>query len=182
MRLRTSPHFVSATVLAVAGVFSFLSLAAVSRATAPSTNTPRCHESKIQETVQPRRLAKDAVESYAAWISFTNVGALCSMPLGYLSVEALSGSTVLARFSIPGGLISASNDLRTGQSRRAKIGVDRTDYPALGKSCKPKAANTIEVLPVYNGWPKKSFHLSPTVLVCTGSSSNFGGNWLFVTP
>jgi hypothetical protein len=102
------------------------------------------------------------------------------MPVVYVGFEALSGSSVLASSTTPTSEVTGNNVLRTGQSARAQIAVMRTG--GFGKGCKPKAANTFEVLPGYHSWPKKSFHLSPTVLVCTGSSDDLGGSWLFKTP
>ena len=181
MKIRALPRVVSAAALAVAGAISLCSLSAATSANALTTKAPHCRASQIRETLQPIKLAKNAIESYEAWVSFTNTGALCNMSVVYVSLEALSGSTALAYSVVTTNLVSGNIVLRAGQAARTEIGVGRTNDPALGKSCKPKAANTFEVLPVYNGWPKKSFRLSSTVLVCTGSSDNLGGGWLLKT-
>lgn len=182
MRLQALPRVVAASAFAVAGVFASLSLSGATPAYAVSTTAPHCKVSQIRETLQPVKVAKNATESYKAWVTFTNTGATCNMPVVHIGFEALSGSSVLAHSTTPLNEDVGNNVLRTGQSARAQIAVMRTGGSAFGKGCKPKAANTFEVLPVYHGWPTKSFHLSPTVLVCTSSSDNLGGGWLFKTP
>ena len=180
MKLQVLPRVVAASAFVVASVFASLSLSVATPAYAVSTTAPHCKASQIRETLEPVKVAKNAVDSYKAWVVFTNTGATCNMPVVYLTFKALSGFTVLASSVYSGPFIGGNNVLRTGQSARAQIGVERAG--AFGKGCKPKAANTFLVSPVYTGWQKKSFHFSPTVLVCTGASNNLTGGWLKKTP
>lgn len=100
------------------------------------------------------------------------------MPATYVSIEAMSGSSSLAASAVPADLRVGNDFLRTGDSVRVRIVVQRTGDPAFGKGCDPKAADSLAVLPVYRGWPKKIFDLSPPVPVCTSNDDNLGGGWL----
>jgi hypothetical protein len=117
-----------------------------------------------------------------AWIYFTNVGSRCNLPTVHVSIGALSGNTMLAYSVVLTNLVSGNNVLLTGQSARAEIAIEPTNDPAFRKSCQPKSADRLEVLPLYDGWPKKYFPLSPKVLVCTGGSDNLGGGVLLKSP
>ena len=182
MRLQVLTRVVAASALAVAGVFAGLSLSEPTPAYAVSTTAPHCKASQIRETLQPVKVAKNAQESYKAWVVFANNGGRCNMSIVDIGLEALSGSSVLEASATPTSFVSDNIFLHTGQSARAQIAVMGTGGSAFPASCKLKAANTLEVLPLYRGWPKRSFHLSPTVLVCTGGDINLVGNYLSKTP
>ena len=48
--------------------------------------------------------------------------------------------------------------------------------------CDAIAANRLVVLPLYNGWTKRSFRLAHTVLVCTGGDINIAGSDITKVP
>lgn len=149
---------------------------------AQSAKVPRCHSTQIREALKPIEIVGNATDSYEDWVTLTNIGALCNMPVVYVGFEAFQGDVPLVSSTVPASLVTGNNLLRTGQSARAEISVGLTNSRALKNSCKAKAANVVKVLGPYEHWPEKSFHLSNPVLVCTGSSNNLGGGWLFKTP
>jgi hypothetical protein len=162
----------SATLLLVS-----VTILSISPADANSAKVPRCHSIQVREALEPVQIAKSATQSYEAWVTFTNTGELCNMPVVNVSIEAFSGSTALASSDII-NLVIGNNYLKTGDSARALIGVGRTNDPAVRKTCSPKPANRFVVFPIYQDWPRKSFPLSSPVLVCTGLSDNLASGVL----
>jgi len=181
VRLQVLPRVVAAFAIAMAGVIASLSLSVTTPAYAASATVPHCKASQIRETLQPVKVAKNAQESYKAWVTVTNTGGKCNVSIVDIGLVALSGPTVLEASATPTSSLSDNILLRTGQSARAQIDVMRTGASAFPGSCKLKAANTLEILPLNHGWPKKFFHLSPTVLVCTGGDVNLVGDYLSTT-
>jgi len=181
VRLQVLPRAVAASAIAVTSVVASLTLSVTTPAYASSTTVPHCRASQIRETLRPVKVAKNAQESYRAWVTITNTGGQCNVSIVDIGLVALSGSTVLEASATPTSSVSDNILLRTGQSARAQIDVMRTGGSAFPGNCKLKAANTLEVLPLNHGLPEKLFHLSPTVLVCTGGDVNLVGDYLSTT-
>jgi hypothetical protein len=182
VRLRLPMRIVATFALATASVFTGLAVSAATPAYATSTSTPHCKDSQIRETLERLKTARNSEYSYNAWVIFMNFGSRCNLRIVDIGVEALSGSTVLTASATPTSFVVGSILLHSGQSARAQAAVLRTGGSAFGEGCEPKVANTLEVLPLYRGWREKSFHLSPTALVCTGGDINLAGNYLSKTP
>ena len=182
MRPQLLARVIAISILSMAGVFASLSLSATTVAFAASTSAPGCRASQIRETPDPVRVANNAQASYKAWVVFTNNGGRCSMSIADIGFEALSGSSVLTASATPTSYVVDNIVLHTGRSARAQIDVIRTGDSAFPESCKLKAANTLEVLPLYRGWPKQSLHLSPTVLVCADGDINVVGDYFSKVP
>lgn len=77
------------------------------------------------------------------------------MPAAYISIEEMSRAAVLATSVVTTDMRVGNDLLHTGHSARVRIVVARTGAPAFGKGCDPKAADSLAVLPVYHGWPKR---------------------------
>ncbi len=181
MKLQLPVRAIAASTLAIAGIFVILSLPASTSAVAASTTAPLCKASQIHETFVPRKVAPTAPESFKAWVLYTNTGGRwCSLPITYIGLEALSGANVLEGSATPTNYILGNVVLGVGRSARAQASAMRVS--SFGKECHAKAANRLVVLPLYIGWTKRSFSLSPTVLVCTGGDINIAGSDITKVP
>jgi len=171
---------ISASTLAMAGILVSLSLPASTPAVAASTTAPLCKASQIHETFVPIKVAPTAPESFKGWVFYTNTGGRCSLPITYIGLEALSGANVLEASATPTNYILGNVVLDAGRSARAQASAMRVS--SFGKGCNAKAANRLVVLPLYNGWTKRSFRLAPSVLVCTGGDINIAGSDITKVP
>jgi hypothetical protein len=162
------------------GILVRLSLPASTPAVAASRTAPLCKASQIHETFVPQKVAPSAPESFRAWVFYTNTGGRCRLPITYIGLEALSGTNVLEASVTPTNYILGNVVLDAGRSARAQASAMRVR--SFGKGCKAKAANRLFVLPLYNGWTKRSFRLAPSVLVCTGGDINIAGSDVTKVP
>ena len=168
----------TASLLAT-GILCYLTASPiVAAAVGAPSKVPHCRVDQIRETLVPIKVSEVSPQSYAAWATFTNIGGTCNVPATYVSIEAMSGSSPLAASVVPADLRVGNDFLHTGDSVRVRIVVERTEGPAFGKGCDPKAADSLAVLPVYRGWPKRIFDLLSPISVCTGNDDNLGGGWL----
>lgn len=180
MKLQLQVRAISASIVAMTGILVSLSLPTSTSAASASTTVSICKASQIHETFIPIKVAAGGPESFKAWIFYTNTGGRCRLPITYIGLEALSGATILEASATPTNYILGNVVLGGGRSARAQASAMRAD--SFGKACNAKAANRLVVLPLYIGWAKKSFPLSPTVLVCTGGDISIAGSDITKAP
>lgn len=180
MKLQLSVRIIAASALVMAGVFVSLSLRASTSAVAASTTAPPCRATQIEERFVPRKVAPTSQESFKAWVLYTNTGGRCSLPIVYIGLEALSGAKVLEASVTPTNSILGNVVLDSYRSARARASAMRVS--SFGRGCNAKAANRLVILPLLNGWTKRSFRLAPTVLVCTGGDINIAGSGITKVP
>jgi hypothetical protein len=158
-------------------------LSASTPASALAVKAPTCGASQIRETLRPVTPAATKNVTYQGWVFFKNVGPRCAMPETYIGIKAVTGAahTPLSASAEPTVMRMGDIVLRTGQSARAQIAIGRTDEPALRETCQPRSADSIEVVPPYQGWPPHYFRLPSRELVCTGGSDNLGGGFLLAS-
>lgn len=179
MKLQLPVHAIAASALAMAGIFVSLSLPASTPAVGASTTAP-CKASQIHETFMPIKVALIAPESFKAWVLYANSGGRCSLHITYIGLEALSGDKLLEASATPTNYVLGNVVLQYGGAARAQVSAMRVRL--FGNGCNAKAANRLVILPLYIGWPKRSFRLSPTLFVCTGGDINIAGSDITKVP
>jgi hypothetical protein len=175
-------EYVASAMVSMAIVaLTSLPLSSASAASVIVTKAPACRYSQLRESIRPILPVTNPNVVFEAWVDFTNVSTRCSVPSVWVSIAAFSGRHILATSSVP--LAEFGNFvLRRSQSARAQIVVGPTNPSVLGKSCQPKMANRLAILPPNDKWPPKYFALTPHLLVCTGGSDNLGGGQLEAIP
>lgn len=180
MKLQLPVRIIAASALAMAGVFVSLSLPPSTPAVAAWTTAPPCKATQIEETFVRRMVAPTSQESFKAWVLYTNTGGRRSLPITYIGLEALSGAKVLEASATPTNYILGNVVLDSHRSARAQASAMRVS--SFGRGCNAKTANRLVILPLLNGWTKRSFRLAPTVLVCTGGDINIAGSDITNVP